>query len=66
MTPVEKGKETRERNQTARAELYQEQTEAIKLLRLALHRVLEDSAATSKEILRAAELLAQLACPRDY
>ena len=59
-------KETRERNQTARAELYQEQTEAIKLLRLALHRVLEDGAATSKEILRAAELLAQLTCPRNY
>lgn len=59
-----KAKMTRERNQAARAELYREQAESIKLLRLALHRILDSPESTPEEILRAAELLAGLACPR--
>lgn len=61
-----KAKQTREHTQRARAELFEEKAEAVKLVRVALHRILEDSTATPEEILRAAELLAQLACPCNY
>lgn len=63
MDSIIKAKQTREHTQRARAELFEEKAEAIKLLRVALHRVLEDSTATPKEVLRAAELLTQITCP---
>lgn len=64
MDSVMKAKQTHAQTKKTRAELFAEQAEAVKLLRIALHRIMEDSTATSKEILRAAELLTQVACPR--
>lgn len=60
MTPAEKAKETRQRNAEARAAMWQEQRELMKSARAAMQRVLDDPAATSEQLLKAAELLAEL------
>lgn len=55
-----KAQATRERNREARTALYQEQAQAIQAARKALQRVMESEDATPEQILRAAELLAQI------
>lgn len=59
-----KSQEARLRNQERRAKYDEERTKAIQLVRFALQRILESEDATPKEILRSAELLAELAHPR--
>lgn len=61
-----KATQTREQTQATKSELYRERLESVKLLQYALHRVLDSEEATSKEILRAAELLAELVRPHHY
>lgn len=52
---------TREANLAARTALYQEQTTAKRVARLALQRVTENPEATPEQLLEAARLLAELA-----
>lgn len=56
----EKAKTTRKRNAEARARMWEEQREATKTAKKALLRVMESEDATPEQILRAAELLAQI------
>lgn len=56
----EKAKSTRQRNAEARARLWEEQREATKTAKKALLRVMESEGSTPEQILRAAELLAQI------
>lgn len=56
----EKAKRTRQRNAEARARMWEEQREATKTAKKALLRVMESQDATPEQILRAAELLAQI------
>lgn len=55
-----KGNETRKRLQAERAELYREQLRATRAARTALQRIFESEDATPEQILRAAELLAEI------
>lgn len=55
-----KARATRERNQEAQRRRYAEQAESIRAARKALQRVMESEDATPEQILRAAELLAQI------
>lgn len=56
----EKAQETRRKNEEVRRQLWQEQREAIRISKKALLRVMESTDATPEQILRAAELLAEL------
>lgn len=56
----EKARETRRRNEAARAALWEEQREATKTARKALLRVMEHENSVPTEILEAAKLLAEL------
>lgn len=55
-----KAQATRERNQEARARLWEEQRESIRTARKALLRVMENQEATPTEILEAARLLVKI------
>lgn len=55
-----KAQATRERNQEAQRRRYTEQAESIRAARKALQRIMESEDATPEQILRAAELLAQI------
>lgn len=66
MNSTQKARTTREQHQAARAELCQEQAQAMRAARLALQRVFESSESTSAEILHAAELLVELSGTRRY
>lgn len=55
-----KAQTTRQRNQAARAELWEEQAALKRTARLALLRVMEDENATLAEILDAAHLLTEI------
>lgn len=55
-----KAQATRERNQEARAQRYEEQAASIRAARLALQRVMESEDATPGEILEAAQLLVEI------
>lgn len=55
-----KAQATRERNREAQARRYEEQAESIRAVRKALQRVMESEDATPEQVLRAAELLAQI------
>lgn len=55
-----KAQETRRKNEEARRLMWREQREAIKTAKKALLRVMESEDATPEQILRAAELLAQI------
>ena len=60
MDSKEKARETRIKNQEAQRRRYAEQAKSIRVTRLALQRVMESEDATPEQILRAAELLAQI------
>lgn len=64
MSSIEKARETRQKNQAARAELYREQAEAVRGARQALQRVLDSPEATAAELLEAAKLLTELSGTR--
>lgn len=55
-----KAQETRRKNEEARRLMWMEQREATKTAKKALLRVMEGEDATPEQILRAAELLAQI------
>lgn len=55
-----KAQETRRKNEEARRQIWREQRETIKTAKKALLRVMESEDATPEQILRAAELLAQI------
>ena len=55
-----KAQATRERTNAARAQRYEEQAETIRTARQALQRVLENKDATPEQLIRAAEILAEL------
>ena len=55
-----KAQETRRKNEEARRLMWREQREATKTAKKALLRVMESEDATPEQILRAAELLAQI------
>ena len=55
-----KAQATRERNQAAQAQRYEEQVASIRVARLALQRVMEAQEATPTEILETARLLVEL------
>ena len=55
-----KAQETRRKNEEARRQMWEEQREAIKTAKKALLRVMESEDATPEQLLRAAELLAQI------
>lgn len=55
-----KAQETRRENEEARRQMWREQLEATKTAKKALLRVMESEDATPEQILRAAELLAQI------
>lgn len=55
-----KAQETRRKNEEVRRQMWREQREAIKTSKKALLRVMESEDATPEQILRAAELLAQI------
>ena len=58
-----KAQKTRLRNEEARAAMMRENTEMKRAARQALQRVLEDTTATSEQILAAAKLLAEMSSP---
>ena len=60
MTSVEKGVESRRKNQESQARRFAEQAESIRVARLALQRVFEAPDATPEQVLEAARLLTEL------
>ena len=56
----EKGRDTRIKNQEAQRRRYAEQAEGIRVVRLALQRIMEAQEATPTEILEAARLLVEI------
>lgn len=60
MTPQEKAAETRKAHQEAQAAVWREQRELLKTAREAMKRVLENKDSTPEQLIRAAEILADL------
>lgn len=63
MDAITKAKQTRRETERTRAQLFEEKIEALKLVKMALKRVLESEDASNAQILEAAELLATLSHP---
>lgn len=59
-----KSQETRQNTQKSRAQLMDEESKAIRLMRLALQRILESEDASTGQILEATQLLSKLVHPR--
>lgn len=60
MTPQEKARATRQKNQEAQAAMWHEQRELLRTAREAMKRVLADESATPEQLIKAAEILAEL------
>lgn len=60
MTPQEKARATRQKNQEAQAAMWREQRELLKTAKEAMRRVLDNKDATPEQLIRAAEILAEL------
>ena len=60
MTPQEKARETRQKHAEAQTAMWREQRELLKTAKEAMKRVLENKDATPEQLIRAAEILAEL------
>lgn len=67
MTEIQmKSKQTRENTRKTRAELFEEETEAVRLVKVALERVLHSEDATTAQLLKAAELVSGMVHSRRW
>lgn len=66
MDSITKAKQTRAETTRTRAEMMEEETAAIRLVKVALERVLHSEDATSAQLLRAAELVSSMVHSRRW